>query len=44
MKINDMGANDRKNWKGLNLLGDILTNLRESFKIENKPKSKLKPN
>jgi ribA/ribD-fused uncharacterized protein len=41
LKKTDAGANDREQWKGLNLLGDILTKLRDNFKLESKPKKNL---
>lgn len=43
LKSSDARAQKRDLWQGENLLGEILTEVRENLKLENKPRNKIKP-
>jgi len=43
MTEDDPAAKDPSKWKGLNLLGKVLTNTRTNFEQELKSKNKMKP-
>jgi len=43
LKASDKDAKNPAKWLGLNLLGDVLTNLCNSYQLKNKEKQKFKP-